>query len=233
MRRQLLLNFRMQANAMAHVDQIGLLRFYSLDIRKSFLQRFMHRVSSPAESCQDQHIQTFQFGILFFRKIFYICQVSHITNTITEDRQFPVHHPDWRYRDAGNHKRFVSDPVKFQVRNSRIFMGTEHIRDARLDSFRHIIFRIHIHPLFTAKRAQVVQSADMIVMFVRDQDCIQVIRLVADHLPTEIRAAIQQDPLTIRLHQYGRTQTPIPFIRTGTHLTLTTYFGNSGRSPRP
>ena len=103
-------------------------------------------------------------------------------------------------------------------------MGTEHIRDARLDSFRHIIFRIHIHPLFTAKRAQVVQSADMVVMFVRDQDRIQVIRLVADHLPTEIRAAIQQDPLTIRLHQYGRTQTPIPFIRAGAYLTLTTNF---------
>ena len=153
MRRQLLLYLRMQTNAMTHVDQIGFLRFYPFDINKGFFQRFMRRVGSPAESCQNQHIQAFQFGILFFRKIFYICQVSHITDTIAENRQFPMHHPDRRNRDSGNHKRLVSDPVKFQVRNSGIFMGTEHIRDTCLDSFRHIIFRIYIHSLFTAKRA--------------------------------------------------------------------------------
>ena len=52
MRRQFLLDLGMEADAVAHVDQIGFFRTDALDIGECFFQGFMRRVSAFPKSGQ-------------------------------------------------------------------------------------------------------------------------------------------------------------------------------------
>ena len=63
-----------------------------------------------------------------------------------------MHHADRNNRQPGSHERLSADPVHFQVRDTRVLMFTEDVRDTCLDGFGYGVFSINIDSFFAAER---------------------------------------------------------------------------------
>lgn len=238
MRGQRIVHFPMQSHLMAHVNQTRLAGMDALSLQQSFRKRLVRPMWLWTQRIHHQQIEPFQQRIHLIWKSRHIRYPRHAADAISHNGQPAVHHPKGKYihslsfrafypkRTAGHHRQ------QGDMRNSGIQMRREAIRHPLLQAVEGILFAIDRNISKSTKGTQIVQSAHVVIMLVRNQYGIN--RGKTFHPQTlfpEIRTAIDKNTHPFfRLYQSRTAQPLVMRIGTGTDRTGTSHLGNSRRS---
>ena len=94
MGRKHLLCLDMQADVMAHVDEVRFLRCQATDILQRFADGLVRTMRFRTQSIHYQHIQTLQEFKIRFGHGEHIRHPSHTADTIAQDGKLAMHHTD-------------------------------------------------------------------------------------------------------------------------------------------
>jgi hypothetical protein len=116
------------------------------------------------------------------------------------------------------------------MRYPRIKMFGETIRDAGTQALGGIVFGIYGNIAELTIGTQVVQAAYMVVMFVSDKYGIDGLEIVqTEHLLTEVRTAIDENPYSVHFYQPRAPQTVVARVFAGADRAGTPYLRYSRR----
>ena len=215
-----------------HVDEISFPCADTFRCRQRFRYALVRRVRLRPQGVYYQNIQSLQ---LFIRSVRHRKHVRYIpqppADTVSQDGQPPVHHGNRQYFRFPH----VERPARFHflqinARYTRIFLIHKAIRHPRPQMGGRVGIRIDGYFRKTAERAQIVQSAHMVVMLVGYQHAVYpLVHGSAQHLCPEIGTAVYQYHRIVRMQQGGCTQTAVPRVGRCADGACAANFRHSGR----
>lgn len=114
---------------------------------------------------------------------------------------------EWDDLNAAGRERRFSNLMNIETGSSRIAMGLKAIGHTYMDVTSYFTPTIDGKTVVGgAIWAKVVDASEMVVVGVGDQKRVESWRIEAQHLLPEVRAAVNQEGMTVSINKRGRTQ---------------------------
>ena len=176
----------------------------------------MRQVRFLAQGVDDQRVYAPYFVDFPLVDLVHVGQVGQRSYPEAEDRQLVVDAPDRDDPRLSDGERLVgANRMQVDFRNAGVGMLRERIVEVLpyplLDPFLGI--ELHRSAGSVVECPHVVQSADMVLMLVGQQNSVESFHARPQHLLPEIRARVDQDRFAARLDQGRRSQPLVPLVR--------------------
>ena len=214
----------MQADIVTGVYQESALGPYSLGKGDGIIHQLMGVMGLvETEGIHHQHFHISQIVHLALIDGFHIRDISQVTNTIGQNRQFAVHHHKRGHRQVTEGQRLVGlNLMQSDGRHTRITM----LRKAIGQHLQHPLTGdgIGIDIDFTKLTigTDIIHTAHVVVVSMRYQNSINLPERLWQDLLTEIRTAVYQQTGLVSLYEDRTTATLVMWVITLTDLTLAT-----------
>lgn len=164
----------------------------------------------------------------------HVRHIGKTADTVAKNRQPSMHHTKRPYFHlADMHNLTGPDASQRNAGHPRIGMLSEAIRQSRLQIIGTVVLDIYVDVTVHTKRTEVVQTTDMVIMLMGDENCVQTPEIDRKHLGPEVRATVEQQTASIIGVKQGRgTQTTVTRISRATNLTSTTDLWHAGTCAR-
>lgn len=221
-----------QAHLVTDVGEPGVSGSSFCDECEGFVEVHVHRVFQMVQGAGYQVPGADDFCSFRFGYCLYIGDIGQVAKTESEDGQSAVQYLDRLHFDMAYIKRYVFvEGNEFDTRRTRngitenIFKAAAHL----LCNPRQSVHR-HRTPGAEIKRAHIIESDDVVVVFVREQDAIDVANTGAQHLLPEIGACIYNNIGVAIAEQCRRPQSVVARVAGSAHFAVAPDNGDALRS---
>ncbi len=224
----------MGQDVVGHVDEVGFGTAEKLGETDGFLDGLMGRMVSMAQGVEYEGINALQVGHLGIGDGLHVGDVGEVLDAEAEDGQVAVHDADGDDFDIlANMDGLVGlNATEVDGGHTGItFLGRrEAIGNALFKMVGTIGFCIDIDVTEDTVGTEVVEPADVVVVFVGDKHGVEGLEIGVEHLLTEVRPTIYEDALAANLHEGGATQAFVAWVGGGAGGTGATDLRNAAGS---
>lgn len=219
--------FLVSSGLVAEMGEVSPFRFQFVNKPHGLLNGKMGEMISVSQSVYYQNIETRQFLFLTLRDMLAIGHVCEIPYSESENRKVPVFHFNRCNPHSLNEEWIVVDNMHIEPGDSGIFIASETIVHSSFQVNVYVLSRVDGDVSLQTEWAQVVESSDMVVMYVGDYQRIYHADISLYSLLSKIGRGVDEKSQT---HCLDQNRTPCAFVsgifRT-THMAVAAYLGDS------
>ena len=198
-----------QTGGVAHVDQEGAGTAQLFGEFYGFGNGLVRVVRGVAQAVHDERPDALQQGKLVRRQCLHVRDVGQRSYAEPENGQAAVHDAQRQNSGIADTELLARpDAVQADLGNARIFVFRKTVGDALLQMCGAEVFGIDIHIAEDAQGAEIVQSAYVVIVLVRDEYGVDGPEVKGEHLLAEVRSAVYQDAFPAVAFHQGRCPQP-------------------------
>jgi len=211
------------------VGQVGFVRPHPFDDLEGLVQGEMTEVGFLAQGIDHQHLDPLKAVPRLGREGVGIGDVRHGPDAESEHRQLVVDDGQRHHFHTGNVERIPVQIVQLHLGNARVRMGVEDVFELPPERLLHAGHGVDVHvPLLPeVEGADVIEPGHVVLVLMGEQDRIEGLDLVPQHLLTEVRPRIDDEGaralrsvLPVHLEQGARPGAVVPRIGGRAHRAI-------------
>ena len=214
------------------VRQVGAFRLHDVDELQRLLQIEVGVVLLKVQGIDNQHLKSLKAGHFGLRHEARVCDVGERSDTVAEYGQSEVANLYRLDLHTADRELVAADGMQLEGRRTGIGMLLKGVVEVLADDVQHARHRIDVHgPLLPEiDGPDVVQTRQVVLVLVGDENGIHSGDILAQELLPQVRTGIDEQIHPIHLHESRSTQPVVTRVGGTAHLALASHHGNALRS---